>query len=348
MPQVGVVGYGTIGKRVADAVAAQPDMSVVGVAKTSPNFEAATARERGYDLYAANGRDAFARAGVPVDGEVEDLVVESDVVVDATPAGVGAAYRDLYEAHGVPAIYQGGEAADTAPVSFVARANYDEAVGADAVRVVSCNTTGLSRLFAVLDEAVGVERARVTLVRRGADPGQTGSGPIDDILPSTRVPSHHGPDVQTVLPHVEVDTMAVKVPATLMHVQTVNCTLASDTDADAIRDALAGESRVLSIPPWLGVDGAGKLKSFAADLGRPRGDLPENCVWAESVTVSDRECYLVQAIHQESIVVPENVDAIRAVTGAASAAESVARTDETLGLGGPLPLAALLAGEAGR
>ena len=38
--QVAVNGYGTIGKRVADAVALQPDMELVGVAKTRPNHEA--------------------------------------------------------------------------------------------------------------------------------------------------------------------------------------------------------------------------------------------------------------------------------------------------------------------
>ena len=43
MIQVGVNGYGTIGKRVADAVAAQPDMQLTGVAKTRPNYEAETA-----------------------------------------------------------------------------------------------------------------------------------------------------------------------------------------------------------------------------------------------------------------------------------------------------------------
>ncbi|MEF8800186.1 MAG: glyceraldehyde-3-phosphate dehydrogenase, partial [Halolamina sp.] len=42
---------------------------------------------------------------------------------------------------------------------------------------------------------------------------------------------------------------------------------------------------------------------------------------------------LFQAIHQESDVVPENVDAIRAVTETAGKAESIATTDETLGMG---------------
>gem|GEM_PF-3986467 len=38
MIRVGINGYGTIGKRVADAVAAQDDMKIVGVTKTRPNF----------------------------------------------------------------------------------------------------------------------------------------------------------------------------------------------------------------------------------------------------------------------------------------------------------------------
>ncbi|RLF70403.1 MAG: glyceraldehyde-3-phosphate dehydrogenase, partial [Thermoplasmata archaeon] len=35
--KVGINGYGTIGKRVADAVAAQSDMEIVGVTKTRPS-----------------------------------------------------------------------------------------------------------------------------------------------------------------------------------------------------------------------------------------------------------------------------------------------------------------------
>ncbi|NAZ38811.1 MAG: hypothetical protein GU345_02115 [Acidilobus sp.] len=38
------------------------------------------------------------------------------------------------------------------------------------------------------------------------------------------------------------------------------------------------------------------------------------------------------AVHQESVVVPENVDAIRAVMSAASREETVRLTDSTLGI----------------
>jgi len=337
MLHVGVTGYGTIGKRVADAVAVQPDMTVAGVAKTTPNFEAERAHELGYPVHAVLGERLpdFEDAGIPVAGDLDDLVAASDVVVDCTPAGVGAQNRAVYEAHDTPALYQGGEDADDVDASFNARANYEAIAESDAehVRVVSCNTTGLSRVLAPLDEAYGVEKARATLVRRGGDPGQTDRGPINDILPDpVTVPSHHGPDVNTVLPDVAIDTMGVTVPATLMHLHTVNVTFETETDAEAVKETLGNEARVFVVPEYARVEGPAHLKEYAQDAGRPRGDVWENCVWEASVSVEGRDCYFFQAIHQESDVVPENVDAIRALCTDVDAAESVARTNAAIGL----------------
>ncbi|MBV0903828.1 type II glyceraldehyde-3-phosphate dehydrogenase [Haloarcula salina] len=335
MLHVGINGFGTIGKRVADAVRVQPDMTVAGVAKRSPNFEATIAHDRGYDLYAADGREPFAEADLATAGTVHDLIETSDVVVDTTPGGVGAANAPLYAEHDTPAIFQGGEDPDVADVSFNARANYDDAVGADTARVVSCNTTGLSRLLAPLRESYGVEKTRVTLVRRGADPGQTGRGPINDTLPDpVTIPSHHGPDVQTIFPDLDIDTMGMKVPTTQMHTHSVNVTLESEPSAEEVTSLLADESRLFLIPETLGIDGAGKLKEYTRDAGRPRGDVWENCIWAESITVQGRDLYLFQAIHQEADVVPENIDAVRALSErTASAEKSIRRTDEALGVG---------------
>jgi glyceraldehyde-3-phosphate dehydrogenase (NAD(P)) len=336
MLQVGVNGYGTIGKRVADAVAAMPDMELAGVAKTRPNYEAEAAVRKGYSLYAAiaDRADQFAEAGIDIAGDVEDLVGESDVVVDATPSGIGAENRDLYERLDTPAIFQGGESADTADASFNARANFDEVADEDYLRVVSCNTTGLSRVIAPLREEYGVEKVRATLVRRGGDPGQTGRGPINDILPDpVSVPSHHGPDVNTIFPDLDIDTLGVKVPATLMHLHSLNVTLDVSPSVDEVRELLAGQSRLFLVPEASGIDGAGKLKEFAMDTGRSRGDLWENCVWEDSISMVDDDLYLFQAIHQESDVVPENVDAIRAIAGSADREESIALTDEHLGVG---------------
>jgi len=200
---VGVNGYGTIGKRVADAVAAQPDMEVVGVAKTSPNYSAEVAIRRGYDLYAAidDRIDEFDSAGLNIAGSLSDLLDAADLVVDCCPSGIGERNRPIYDAHDTPAVFQGGEDASVADASFNARGSDGAVRDADSLRVVSCNTTGLSRLLAPLEEAYGIEKARVTLVRRGGDPSETDRGPINDVVPDpTTISSHHGPDVKTISP----------------------------------------------------------------------------------------------------------------------------------------------------
>ena len=336
MLQVGINGYGTIGKRVADAVRAQPDMEVVGVAKTRPNFEAEGAVENGYPLYAAIEERAgqFDDAGIELAGMVDEMVEQADVVVDACPSGIGAENKSLYDEYDTPALYQGGEDASVGEASFNARANYDESVGAQHVRVVSCNTTGLSRLVAPLREEYGVEKVRATLVRRGGDPAQSGRGPINDIIPNpVSLPSHHGPDVKTIFPDLSIDTLGLKVPATMMHMHSINVSLESEPDAEDVRELLESQSRLFVIPEHMDIDGAGKLKEYAMDRGRPRGDFWENCVWGESVSMEGNDCYLFQAIHQESDVVPENVDAIRAVTNTADAHESIETTNDALGIG---------------
>jgi glyceraldehyde-3-phosphate dehydrogenase (NAD(P)) len=335
MLQVGVNGYGTIGKRVADAVAAQPDMELLGVAKTRPNFEAERAVKKGYRLFAAVPErvERFEEAGIDLAGEVEELVKESDVVVDATPSGIGAGNRELYEEYDTPALYQGGEEEALVDTSFNARSNFSEATGADHVRVVSCNTTGLARLVAPIEEGFGIEKVRATLVRRGGDTAKSDRGPINDVLPDPiGLPSHHGPDVKTIFPDLAIDTLGLKVPATLTHTHSINITLESEPEADEVREALADESRLFVVPEWLGIDGSGSLKEFALDAGRPRGDIWENCVWGESIATRGKDLYLFQAIHQESDVVPENVDALRAVAGTEDATTSIERTNEAMGM----------------
>jgi glyceraldehyde-3-phosphate dehydrogenase (NAD(P)) len=83
----------------------------------------------------------------------------------------------------------------------------------------------------------------------------------------------------------------------------------------------------------MNITGCGTLREIARDVGRPRGDLWENFLWQDSITVTDGGIYCFQAIHQESIVVPETIDAIRALLDASSETESRRTTDQRLGVG---------------
>ncbi|CVK34718.1 type II glyceraldehyde-3-phosphate dehydrogenase [Methanoculleus bourgensis] len=337
MIKVAINGYGTIGKRVADAVAAQPDMEVIGVSKTSVSSEAYIAKERGYPLYIADlsKKSAFEKAGIEVAGDVDAMLKAADIVVDATPGGVGEKNRPIYERLGKKAIFQGGEGHEVAGFSFNAHANYKEAAGKQFARVVSCNTTGLVRLIHALDQAFGVERVRAVMVRRGADPDDIKRGPIDAIVlnPAT-IPSHHGPDVQTVLPHINIVTLAMIVPTTFMHMHSIQADLKRETTRDEVLAVFENHSRIGLVRKATGIKSNAQLREYTQDLGRPRTDLWENGVFEESVSVLDgKEFYCFQAIHQEADVIPENIDCIRALMGTVKdPEESIRMTNEALGL----------------
>ncbi|MEM0271728.1 MAG: type II glyceraldehyde-3-phosphate dehydrogenase [Thermoprotei archaeon] len=334
--RVCVNGYGTIGKRVAEALSLQADMVVEGVVKTKADYSCELIREKGYPLYAASKEslESFKKANIDVEGLAEDLFKMCDVVVDCTPEGVGAKYKQVYDQLGVKAIFQGGEKHELVDASFVAEVNYEKALNKRFIRVVSCNTTGLSRTIGYLDKSFGVRKVRATIIRRGADPSETRKGPINALVPNpAKFPSHHGPDVQTILPHVEVVTGAVVAPTTLMHVHVVNAELKNDASKEEIIRCFSRSKRIRLIDAGKGLDSTAAIIEYARDLGRKRGDLPEVAVWSDSIYLVGREVYYIQAVHQESIVVPENVDAVRAAAGSvAEAAKSVTLTNQSLGL----------------
>ena len=334
--KVAINGYGTIGKRVADAVALQDDMEVVGVSKMSPNFEARLAVEKGFPLYATT-KDVlpkFEKAGIKVHGTLEEMLKEADLVVDATPEESG--FKPAYEKAGVKAIWQGGEEHSLTNLSFNAAVNYADCLGAKIVRVPSCNTTGLIRTLYPLDVHFGIDHVLAVMVRRATDPGDSKKGPINAIEPELEMPSHHGPDVQSVLPKVDIHTIAVKVPTTLMHLHAVSVQLKKKATEREVLDAWRRAPRVKFVKGAEGVKSTAQIMEIARDLGRLRSDLYEIAVWEDGVHVVDgTRLYYFQAVHQESDVVPENVDAIRAMLELEKdGRKSIEKTDRALGIAG--------------
>ncbi|NLK25727.1 MAG: type II glyceraldehyde-3-phosphate dehydrogenase [Euryarchaeota archaeon] len=334
--RVGINGYGTIGKRVACAVAAQDDMELIGVTKTRPSYEARLASAEGHPLYVAQQEQAaaFEKDGLKVEGTLEDLLSRVDIIVDATPGGVGEIYKDLYEKAGVKAIFQGGEEHGLAGVSFNAYANYKEAWGAKFARVVSCNTTGLVRTLFPLDKIIGIEKVSATIVRRGADPGDSKGSALNSLEPSLKLPTHHGPDVQTIMPWIGITTMAVKTPTTLMHMHCIIADLKKETKERDVLDVWNNVPRVRMVSGKHGIRGTANIMDYAKDLNRKRGDFMEIAVWQDGVRVVGNTLYYYQAVHQESDVVPENIDCIRAMMKLEpDAMRSIQKTDKSLGIG---------------
>jgi glyceraldehyde-3-phosphate dehydrogenase (NAD(P)) len=335
MIKVAINGYGTIGKRVADAVAAQKDMKVIGVSKTRPNAEAFVAKQRGYPLYIADisKKAAFEKVGLSVAGSVEDMCKAADIIVDATPGDVGATNKPLYEKLGKKALWQGGEEHEIAGFSFNSSCNYKDAIGRQFVRVVSCNTTGLCRIIHAIDKEYGVAHVHAIMVRRGSDPGEIKKGPIDAIvLDPVSVPSHHGPDVLSVLPHISIVTMAMIVPTTMMHMHAIRITTKKDVTKERVVELVKNHPRMGLIKKTAGIRSTAELKEFAMDLGRQRADLYENCIFEDSIYANKTDLCFFQAIHQEADVVVENIDAIRAMMGGQmDGAASIKSTNDALG-----------------
>lgn len=331
--KVAINGYGTIGKRIADAVASQDDMEIIGVTKTRPTYEVKMALLRGFQFFAASkefvGR--FEDKGIEVQGTLDDLLEEADVVIDGTPKNSG--YKETYEKAGIKAIWQGGEKHDLTNLSFNAQANYEEALGADFLRVVSCNTTGLIRTLYPLHNEFGVEYVMAVMIRRGADPWDTKRGPINAIEPVLKVPSHHGPDVQTVMPYLNIQTTAVKVPTTIMHLHSLMVKLKQEVDREDVISLWEESPRIILVEGEEGIKSTAQIMEMAKDLDRTRTDLYEIAVWRDGTHVLGDSLYYYQAIHQESDVVPENVDAVRAMTEIEKDnMKSIRKTDLALGI----------------
>ena len=334
--KVAINGYGVIGKRVADAVALQDDLTMAGVCDVLADYRIRVAVERGFPVFAASdeARTAMASAGIPVAGTLDDLLARSDIVVDCTPKKIGAQNRPRYAAAGVKSIWQGGEKHELAGYSFVAQVNYAGAIGRDSARVVSCNTTALSRVAHALHQRGWVKRVRAVLLRRGTDPWEShATGMINTVVPETKVPSHQGPDARTVLPDLDITTLAGAGPYNLSHVHFAMVETTRPVSVDELRSALREAPRIAFVRADAGLVALNSVIELMRDLGRPRGDMWEVAVWEDALASDGRELYLTYQVHNEAIVVPETIDCIRALTGIErDGAASIARTDAAMGI----------------
>lgn len=330
MKKIGIAGFGTVGRRVSKAIIQQPDMEISGIAKSSSSPESEIIENK-YELYGVNreAEERMSDSGHKVTGSLEDLSRNSDVIVDCSPSGFGEENKELYRRNNTPAIFQGGEKSSVADMSFNSYVGLSRELDyskSEYLRVVSCNTTGLSRIFSTLDD--NIEEVDATLIRRGADPDEPSRGPINDVIHSPSIPSHHSQDVNELIPDIKIQTTAVKVPTTSMHMHSVTVRF-SESEFN-FRDIFSN-NRIELIPEKYDVKTAGRMNEIASTVSRPYGSIWENTVWENSILVDERKLKFVQGVHQRSITVPETIDAIRSLCGD-DLEKSVRITDETLGV----------------
>ncbi len=335
--KVGVAGYGVIGQRLADGVARQGDMELVGVADLAPTLSIRALKEQGmpYDLYLVDGADksAFDACGIPVSGTFEELIDKVDIMLDSSPGGVGAKNKELYLKHNTKAIFQGGEKNTVADVFFHGYANYEKGVGQNYLKLTSCNTTGLIRSVDCLDRAYGIKKVAITIIRRVADPGDYHRG-LTNALQMDKAPSHQAVDLMTIMPHIEATGILVHTPVTHGHIITVVATGKQKITKQMALDAFLKHDRIRVVTIDEGFKGNASFFRYARDLGNRRGDMYEIGLWADSIVESGDDIMYAINIPQESVTIPETMDGIRAACNMETdRLKAVAETNKYLGLG---------------
>jgi len=334
--KVGVAGYGVIGNRLAAGVARQEDMELVGVADIAPTLPVRALKERGmpYKLFtAADGAEtALEAAGIPVSGNLDDLLGEVDIMLDAAPGGIGAKNKERYVAAGVKAVFQGGEAGSVADLFFHGTVNYEKGLGKNYLKLTSCNTTGLIRAVDAVHKAVGVEKVFITIIRRVADPGDTHRG-LTNVLQVEPIPNHQAVDLMNIMDGVDATGLLIHTPVTHGHIITLCATPKTKISVEEALEAFNAYPRIKVVRIADGFNSNASFFQWARYLEHPRADMYEIGLWEEMVGHSGDDLVWAINIPQESVTIPETIDAIRAamemqVTGE----EAVATTNKYLGI----------------
>ncbi len=334
--KVGINGYGVIGKRIADAVLLQDDMELVGVTARTPDFRLFPIKKSNISLYGvdADACQKLMASRYKCKGDLDNLLKYVDIIVDATPKGIGAKNKEKYDQFGVKSVFQGGEKHDLTGFSFVAEVNYSDALGKKSLRVVSCNTTAICRIVYpfVRDQILDV--AHIALARRGSDPVDSHEqGPLGTIRLEESIPSHQGIDAQKVIHGLNIVTAAMAVPTTLGHLHIAFIRLNKEISKDEIVNLLKSLPRVVSVKHEDGLVAENQLVELMRDLKRPRADMWEVAFWEDSLYVQGRDVTFYYQVHNEAIVIPENVDAIRALSEVErNPQKSIKKTDMSLGI----------------
>ena len=133
MKKVFVNGYGSIGSRIIQFIKDDPEIEVVGVGKYSPDSKVTEAIEHGFKVFVPEkNQNAFSEFNIS--GNIESALDESDLVIDASPGGIGYKNKKLfYEPRNILSIYQGGETVEgenaVSDLLFNSRVNYNDAIG---------------------------------------------------------------------------------------------------------------------------------------------------------------------------------------------------------------------------
>lgn len=309
MKRVFVNGYGSIGSRIAQFIKDDQDIELVGIGKHSPDEKVTDAISRGFRVYAPkNKMDDF--RNFKISGSIEDAVSNCDLIIDASPGGVGYTNKKiLYEPIKARAIFQGGEKISgeksVSQFLFNSRVNYDKAYDKQFAMQGSCNVTGMGRIIQPLKEKYGnkIERLDATLLRRWADLEDLKTE-VKDSIEWTLNP-HHDEDVKS---YMGADTplfiRVFKIPTRQMHVHLMDIRFTGK--APSISEIIDLYKNEYGVAVLYGAKGTKDIRDYAESIKFSFKDTNMIHIHADLIEVQDDVVKMTYSDDQTGIVVPEN------------------------------------------
>lgn len=330
LKKVFVNGYGSIGSRITSFLKDDPEITVVGVGKYSPDEKVEAAISKGLNVYVPE-KKLGEFSNYKISGTIESVLDECDLVIDAAPGGHGYKNKkNLYEPKNLPAIYQGGESTmgseAVSDLLFNSRANYDQAVGKKHVMQGSCNVTGMGRILEPLRDTFGDNLIRfdVTLVRRWADIEQT-EKKLTDTIEMTESP-HHGDDVKLYFgKDAPLYVRAIKVPTRQMHLHIMDIRFKDVAPRPSeVHDIFRNEFGVATL--WT-AKSTKAIRDCAQNMGFNFTDTNMIHIHANMTTSIGDTVQMMYSDDQTGIVIPENHMLMQAMLFERSYKDAFAHTE---------------------
>ena len=309
MKKVFINGYGSIGSRITSFLKDDPEITVMGIGKYSPDEKVNVAISYGLNVYVPEKKlNAF--SDYKISGSIESALDECDLVIDAAPGGHGYKNKkNLYDPKNIPAIYQGGESVtgdqSVSNLLFNSRVNYDLALGKSHVMQGSCNVTGMGRILEPLRDTFGdkIVRFDVTLVRRWADIEQTEKTVLDTIEMTEK--PHHGDDVKLYFGNnAPLYVRAIKVPTRQMHLHIMDIRFKDTAPKPSeIHSIFENEFGVATL--WT-AKGTKDVRDFAQNMGFNFTDTNMIHIHANMTVSIGDTVQMMYSDDQTGIVIPEN------------------------------------------
>lgn len=260
--QVGINGFGRIGRMVLRAVVEQPEFSNIDVVAVNSSYDIE------YMMYLLKYDSVHGRLNAKVEADNGVLVVNgkrihltaerdpsnidwsksgAEVIVESTGAFLTQESCQPHIAHGAKKVVQSAPGKDDTPM-FVYGVNHQDYAGQAIVSAASCTTNGLAPLAKVLHDNFGIKRGLMTTIHAATASQLTvdgtskkdwrgGRSVFENIIPSS---TGAAKAVGKVIPSLnkKLTGMAMRVPSADVSVVDLTVELNTETSYEAICQAM--------------------------------------------------------------------------------------------------------------